>query len=134
MILRKKPADDVEVPVATAAPVVEPPVVIAPHGLHDLVNVHQSLFILNCKLFHIKFSSQSSPPQPHVTNLFPLLTRKPNSVAILGKQVLEGADYLNKQVVLSAFDLQIYLNVNLNLKNPFLKLFQTLVKRFDHVT
>ena len=44
MILRKKPADHVEVPVATAAPVVEPPVVIAPHGLHDLVNVHQSLF------------------------------------------------------------------------------------------
>ena len=51
MIWRKKPADDVEVPVATAAPIVEPPIVIAPHGLHDLVNVHQSLF--NCTSFHI---------------------------------------------------------------------------------
>ena len=54
MIWRKKPADDVEVPVATAAPVVEPPVVIAPHGLHDLVNVHQSFFMFNCTSFHIK--------------------------------------------------------------------------------
>ena len=57
MIWRKKPADDVEVPVATAAPVV-----IAPHGLHDLVNVHQSLFMFNCTSFHIKFLGQSSSP------------------------------------------------------------------------
>ena len=71
MIWRKKPADDVEVPVATAAPVVEAPVVIAPHGLHDLVNVDKSLF--NCTSFHIKFLSQSSSlttgykplPSPH---------------------------------------------------------------------
>ena len=62
MIWRKKPADDVEVPVATAAPVVEAPVVIAPHGLHDLVNMHQSLFMFNCTSFHIKFFSQSSFP------------------------------------------------------------------------
>ena len=131
--MQKTPADHVEVPVATAAPVVEPPVVVALHGLHDLVNMHQSLFILNCKLFHI-FSSRANPPaQPHVTNLFPLLTRKPNSVAILDNKVLEGADYLTKQIVLWAFYLLIYLNVNLNLKNPFLKLFQTLVKPFDHV-
>ena len=45
MILRKKPADHVEVPVATAVPVVEPPVVVALHGLHDLVNMHQSLIV-----------------------------------------------------------------------------------------
>ena len=89
-----------------------------------------SFSIVNCFIF----SSRANPPaQPHVTNLFPLLTRKPNSVAILDNKVLEGADYLTKQIVLWAFYLLIYLNVNLNLKNPFLKLFQTLVKPFDHV-
>ena len=73
MILQKTPADHVEMPVATAAPVVEPPVVVALHGVHDLVNVHQRMFMLNCTLFHIKFLSQSSSlttgykplPSPH---------------------------------------------------------------------
>ena len=125
MILQKTPADHVEMPVATAAPVVEPPVVVALHGLHDLVNVHQSLFTLNCTSF---------PAQPHSTNLFPLLTRKPNSVAILGKKVLNGANHLTEQIVLSAFYLQIYLDVNLDLKYPFLKLVQTFVKCLDHAT
>ena len=131
MILQKTPADHVEMSVATAAPVEELPVIVALHGLHDLVNMHQSLFLFDC---FISSSRANPPPQPHSTNLFPLLTRKSNSVAILGKQVLDRADYLTKQIVLWAFHLLIYLNVNLNLKNPFLKLFQTLGKRFDHVS
>ena len=45
MILQKTPVDDVDMSVATAAPVVEPPVVVALHGLHDLVNMHQSLIV-----------------------------------------------------------------------------------------
>ena len=97
MILQKTPADHVEMSVATAAPVEELPVIVALHGLHDLVNMHQSLFLFDCFIS----SSRANPPaQPHSTNLFPLLTRKPNSVAILYKKVLEGADYLTKQIVL----------------------------------